>query len=109
MKLFDDLKYIGNNTSLSFFDEVWHCTCFVTRASTEKMELVIQQPHIQDGIIMGYTNLDAYVISEEELYRDFRLVLEDGTLQDMTPTEEEKREDEERLKKITEHFDKIIE
>ncbi|MNL91222.1 hypothetical protein D3C81_09520 [compost metagenome] len=84
MKLYEDLIYVGTNEKILMHgDGYWHCTCFLSNLSDDKMFYAIQQPLYVDGKVYGYTNLNAYVISEEELTRDFKIVKNIGMLIDI--------------------------
>ncbi|HCL4455182.1 TPA: hypothetical protein N2D10_003209 [Clostridium botulinum] len=91
MKLFKDLKYVGTGSSLNIYgNTIWHCTSFVTRLSTGNMEFIVQQPHYHEGTFMGYTGLDMYVLTEDELVNDFKIVKEDGSLENIQHSKDNK-------------------
>lgn len=116
MKLFDDLKYVGNDNKLSFYgNKPWHCTSFAKEFSTGEMKFCVQQPYYHDGIFMGYTNMDIYVLTEDELVANFKVIKEDGTLEDIihskNDTELQKyiKEDEDYIKNMSdEEFIKLF-
>ncbi|HCL4479959.1 TPA: hypothetical protein N2D99_002026 [Clostridium botulinum] len=84
MKLFKDLKYVGTDGKLNLYgSRPWHCTSFVTRFKTGEMEFCVQQPHYHENIFMGYTGLNIYVLTEDELVENFKIINEDGTLDDI--------------------------
>lgn len=104
MKLYNDLKYIGENNLLKVYGDIWHCTCCVTDYKTGEMKFVVQPPHYHDGIFMGYTNLSAILLSEKDLEKDFKIMNENGTLSNITHDEEKEERDK---KEIDEYFDNM--
>ncbi|EQC1535514.1 hypothetical protein ACY1J9_001345 [Clostridium botulinum] len=105
MKLFKDLKYVGTDSSLNIYgDTIWHCTSFVTRLSTGNMEFIVQQPHYHKDIFMGYTGLGVYVLTENELVNNFKIVKEDGSLESIQHSKDNKE-----LQKKKQDIDKYFE
>lgn len=84
MRLYDNLKYIGNDPKfLNLNKPIWHCTCFVKRLDSIQMEYIVQPPYYHDGSFIGYTNADAYVVTEEELLKNFKILKQDGNLENI--------------------------
>ena len=104
MKLYSDLKYIGENNLLKVYGDIWHCTCCVTDYKTGEMKFIVQPPQYHDEIFMGYTNLSAILLTEEDLEKDFKIVNKDGTLSDIIHDEKERKQYE---KEIDEYFDNM--
>lgn len=82
MNLFENLKYVGNGI-LSIYDTYWHCTNYVTNYKTGEMQYILQPPYKHDGIFLGYNNMDAYVLTEDELIENFKIVSDNGDLKDI--------------------------
>lgn len=82
---FKDLKYIGDDKTLNFYGKgtIWHCTNFSTNLLTGEMEFILQQPQIYNGEFMGYTGLDAYTMTREQVIENFKRVREDGSLENI--------------------------
>lgn len=107
MKLFQNLKYVGEDEKLKFYGNMpWHCTSFVTEYSTGEMKYCVQQPHYHEGIFMGYTNLSIYVLNEDELVENFKIMKEDGTLENIKHSRDNK-ELQQELKKIDNFFESM--
>lgn len=107
MKLFEDLKYVGKDKKMKIYGgKPWHCTSFVTEFSTREMKFCIQQPHYHEDIFMGYTGLSIYVLTEDELVRNFKIVKEDGSLENILHSKDD-NELQKKLKKIDSCFDNM--
>lgn len=95
MQLYEDLKYVGRNRKLSISgDTPWHCTNILRRANSEKIEFAIQQPLYYKGVFLGYSNLDVYVFTEDEVIKDFKLIKENGNLEAIVPRKDNKQLEE---------------
>lgn len=107
MKLFKDLKYVGTDSSLNIYgNTIWHCTSFVTRLSTGNMEFIVQQPHYHEETSMGYTGLDMYVLTEDELVNNFKIVKKDGSLENIQHSKDNKGL-QKKIQNIEKHFENM--
>ncbi|EQB4340876.1 hypothetical protein ACYJ2U_001596 [Clostridium botulinum] len=106
MKLFKNLKYIGTGRLSVYGNTIWHCTSFVTRLSTGDMEFIVQQPHYHEDIFIGYTGLDMYVLTEDELVNNFKIVKEDGSLENIQHSKDNK-ELQKKIQDTHKHFENM--
>ncbi|NCI19741.1 hypothetical protein EJM73_08895 [Clostridium botulinum] len=108
MELFEDLKYVGSGSLNVYENKIWHCTSFVTRLSTRDMEFIVQQPHYHEDIFMGYTGLEVYVLTEDELVNNFKIVKEDGRLENIQHSKDNK-ELQKKIQDINKYFKNLLE
>ena len=107
MKLFDDLRFIGTNERLSMFgNSVWHCTSSAIKFGTSERLFIVQRPHMHKGEQIGYTGFDQVVLTEDELVTNFSKVKEDGSLEPLVHSRDNK-ELQEELKKIDDYFENM--
>lgn len=59
--------------------------------STGEMAYILQQPHYYEGEVLGYSGLNAYVFTEDELVENFKIIKEDGSLEDIKRSKDNKK------------------
>lgn len=103
MKLFQDLEYAGVDGELNLYENIpWHCTSFVTEFSTNEKKFCVQQPYYHNGVFMGYAGLDIYLFTEDELIENFKIIKEDGSLEDIKHSK-----DNEKLQQMIKEIDNM--
>lgn len=106
MKLFQELKYVGDDITIDFCDEIpWHCTSLANSLKSE-LRYIVQQPLMYRGKVLGYSNLKSFVLTKEEMSKNFKIVNKDGSLVEINlnhSEEYQKRliEFEEKLNNLT--------
>lgn len=106
LHLYDtNLKCVAEDKDLSS-ETIWNITLIVHDYNDENNSKLIIQPLVDDGIYIGYTGMDAKMISQEDLVRDFKRINEDGSLSDLELIDS--RHDS-LLKQCIEEIDKIFE
>lgn len=104
----ENYKYVGKSKNvLTMGDEPWHCTFFVKDFSTGAMKYCMQQPIYDYGKFISYSEVNACVVTINELTKYFRIVKEDGTLEKL-PNRNTKQIEKE-VKKKKEEIDKMTE
>ena len=95
----ENYKYVGKSKNvISMGDEPWHCTLFVRDFSTGGMKYCMQQSMYDNGKFVGYSEINACVVTINELEKYFRIVKLDGTLEAI-PSKDRKQLDKEIKKK----------
>jgi parvulin-like peptidyl-prolyl isomerase len=103
MKLFEPLKYVGNNSYIKFGGDIYYCTSFA-RTLDDKHMYVMNLPLHFEGEEIGYDSLNTLVITEQELIDNFKIVNEDNSLSDIEFDYEKRAKDK---KEIEEFFDNM--
>jgi hypothetical protein len=83
MKLYEDLKYIGNGKLKYYGNNPWHCTNMAREYSTDEMKYCIRQPQIFNGKVIGYDDLNTIILTEKELIENFKIIKGNGVLEDI--------------------------
>lgn len=63
-------------------------------------------PHYHDGIFREYTNLNIYLLTEDELVENFKIIKDNGTLEDIRHSGDNKKL-QQNIKEIQDYFKNI--
>lgn len=85
MKLYEDLKFTGENESFPNDREtIWHCTSVGKDFESGDITYIVQAPIFNKGSYVEYNNTEIYIVAEDDLVRNFKIFKKSGELEDIT-------------------------